>query len=44
MMSGSGIKNIGNGLAWKFSKEEVTNVLSRMEHLKSLIQITLEMD
>ena len=44
VMSGSGFKNIVNGLAWKFSKEEVTSVLSRMEHLKSLIQIALEMD
>jgi hypothetical protein len=42
--SGSGIKKIGNTLWWKFSKEEVTNILSRMERLKTLVQIALEMD
>ena len=42
--SGSGIKKIGNTLWWKFSKEEVTNILSRMERLKKLVQIALEMD
>jgi hypothetical protein len=42
--SGSGIKKIGNTLWWKFSKEEVTSILSRMERLKELVQIALEMD
>lgn len=42
--SGSGIKKIGNTLWWKFSKDEVTNILSRMERLKKLVQIALEMD
>ena len=42
--SGSGIKKIGNTLWWKFSKEEVTSILSRMERLKTLVQIALEMD
>jgi hypothetical protein len=42
--SGSGIKKIGNTLWWKFSKEEVTSILSRMERLKKLVQIALEMD
>ena len=44
VMSGSGLKSIGSALAWKFSREEVTSILSRMEHLKSLIQIALEID
>ena len=44
VMSSSGLKSIASGLAWKFSREEVTSILSRMEHLKSLIQIALEMD
>lgn len=42
--SGSGIKKIGHALVWKFSKEEAIGLLSRMESLKSLIQIALEMD
>ena len=44
IVSGSGIKKIGHALLWKFSKEEITGLLSRMESLKSLIQIALEMD
>jgi hypothetical protein len=40
----SGLKAIGTALAWKFNKEEVTNILTRIERLKSLIQIALEMD
>ncbi|KAF2186640.1 hypothetical protein K469DRAFT_738449 [Zopfia rhizophila CBS 207.26] len=43
-ISGSGIKKIGNALLWKFSKEEVTSIISRMERLKMLVQIALEMD
>jgi hypothetical protein len=42
--SGSGIKKIGNTLLWKFIKEEVTSILSRIERLKTLIQIALEVD
>lgn len=42
--SGSGIMKVGNILLWKFSKLEVNVILSRMERLKSLIQIALEMD
>lgn len=42
--SGSGIRKMGNALLWKFIKEEVTNILSRMERLKTLVQIALEMD
>ena len=42
--SASGIKKIGNALLWKFSKEEVTNILLRIERLKTLVQIALEMD
>lgn len=41
--SSSGLK-IGSALSWKFSKEEVANILSRIERLKSLTQIALEMD
>ena len=42
--SGSGITRIGNRLVWKFSKQEVNDILSRMERLKTLVQIALEMD
>lgn len=44
VMSGNGIRKIRYALAWKFSKEEVAGLLSRIERLKSLIQIALEMD
>lgn len=40
----SGIKKMGNTLMWKLSKEEVANMLSRMERLNTLVQIALEMD
>jgi hypothetical protein len=39
-----GAKKIKNALVWKFSKEEIASILSRMERLKSLIQVALEMD
>jgi len=42
--SASGIKKVGNALLWKFSKEEVTNILLRIERLKTLVQIALEVD
>jgi hypothetical protein len=42
--SGSGIRKVGNALLWKFTKQEVNVILSRMERLKTLIQIALEMD
>jgi hypothetical protein len=35
---------IGSALSWKFSKEEVANILVRVERLKSLTQIALQMD
>ena len=42
--SSHGITKIGNALVWKFSKQEVNLILSRMERLKTLVQIALEMD
>jgi len=42
--SASGIKKVGNALLWKFSKEEVTNILLRIERLKTLVQIALQVD
>ncbi|KFY31446.1 hypothetical protein V493_01097 [Pseudogymnoascus sp. VKM F-4281 (FW-2241)] len=40
----NGLKRIDSALTWKFSKEEVTSILARIERLKSLTQIALEMD
>lgn len=34
----------GNALVWKFKKEEVTIILSRMERLKTLVEIALGTD
>jgi len=42
--SESGIRKVGSALLWKFSKQNVNAILSRMERLKTLIQIALEMD
>ncbi|OBT85043.1 hypothetical protein VE02_07148 [Pseudogymnoascus sp. 03VT05] len=42
--SASSRTKIGGALSWKFSKEEVANILMRIERLKSLTQIALEMD
>jgi hypothetical protein len=44
VQSGTGLAKIGNALVWKFSKEEVASIVSRIERLKSLVQIALEMD
>jgi hypothetical protein len=41
---GDGIQKVKRRLLWKFNKEEVTNVLARMERLKNFISIALEMD
>ncbi|KFY68917.1 hypothetical protein V496_00687 [Pseudogymnoascus sp. VKM F-4515 (FW-2607)] len=44
LTASSRLKKIGSALTWKFSKEEVTNILTRIERLESLTQIALEMD
>ncbi|MCJ1471189.1 hypothetical protein MMC07_009837, partial [Pseudocyphellaria aurata] len=44
MTGGSRLKKVGDALMWKFTKEEVTNMLARMERLKTLVQVALEMD
>lgn len=44
LTGGDGLKKIGHALMWKFSKEEVKSMLERMERLKTLVQIALEMD
>ncbi|KAI9768507.1 MAG: hypothetical protein M1839_004029 [Geoglossum umbratile] len=39
-----GMNKMGQFLLWKFIKEEVMEVLARIERLKTLVQISLEMD
>jgi hypothetical protein len=39
-----GVQKIKRRLLWKFSKEEVASILVRMERLKSLMHIALELD
>jgi hypothetical protein len=39
-----GIQRIRLRLLWKFTREEVTNVLAKMERLKSLVSVALELD
>ncbi|KAH0556261.1 hypothetical protein GP486_005815, partial [Trichoglossum hirsutum] len=39
-----GMNKVGHFLLWKFIKEDVVEVLARIERLKSLVQIALEMD
>ncbi|KAH7111796.1 hypothetical protein B0J11DRAFT_190031 [Dendryphion nanum] len=34
----------GDALLWKFRKEEIASILGRMERLKSLVEIALQMD
>jgi hypothetical protein len=42
--SGSRAQRFGDVLVWKFKKEEIASILSRMERLKTLIQVALQMD
>jgi len=42
--SKSKAQNVMNALQWTFVKEEVANILTRMERLKNLVSIALEMD
>ena len=44
MTGGGRLKKAGDALVWKFSKEEVTSILARMERLKTLVEIALQMD
>jgi hypothetical protein len=41
---GDGIQKIKRQLFWKFNKDEVTSILARIERLKSLVSIALEID
>ena len=44
MPSGHGHRKVIQALTWKFSKEEITDLLSQIERVKSFILIALEMD
>jgi hypothetical protein len=44
MTDGGRLKKAGKALLWKFKKEEVASILSRMERLNTLIEIALQMD
>jgi hypothetical protein len=39
-----GVKRIRMRLLWRFNKEEVTSILARMERLKSLVSVALELN
>lgn len=39
-----GMQKIKRRLLWTFTKDEVTSILSRIERLKSLVSVALEMD
>ncbi|KAF2791757.1 ankyrin [Melanomma pulvis-pyrius CBS 109.77] len=42
--AGHGIKKMTKTLLWKYIKDDAEHILSRIERLKSLVQIALEMD
>jgi hypothetical protein len=44
MTDGGRLKKAGEALMWKFKKEEVASILDRMERLKTLVEIALQMD
>ncbi|PSN58893.1 hypothetical protein BS50DRAFT_662991 [Corynespora cassiicola Philippines] len=44
MTDGGRLGKAGQALVWKFKKQEVDNFLGRMERLKSLVGIALELD
>jgi hypothetical protein len=44
MTDGGRLKKAGEALRWKFKKEEIDSILARMERLKTLIDIALQMD
>jgi hypothetical protein len=44
MTDGGRLKKAGEALRWKFKKEEIDGVLVRIERLKTLVEIALQMD
>lgn len=43
-ITGGRVKKVGDALVWKFNKQEITSILARMERLKTLVQVALQMD
>ena len=39
-----GKDKMSDTLAWKFKKEEIASILNRMERLKTLVEVALQMD
>lgn len=44
MTNGGRLGKVGQALTWKFKKEEIDAILLRMERLKTLVEIALQMD
>ena len=44
IMPGHGLRKIGQALVWKFTKEDVSDLLSQIERVKSLVDIALGLD
>jgi hypothetical protein len=44
IMPGDGLRKIGQALVWKFTKEDISDLLLQIERVKSLINIALGMD
>ncbi|KAL5377140.1 hypothetical protein DPSP01_009953 [Paraphaeosphaeria sporulosa] len=44
IIDGGRLKKLGEALVWKFKKEEIASVLDRIERLKQLVEIALQMD
>jgi hypothetical protein len=44
MTDGGRIQQAGKALVWKFRKEEIASILVRIERLKGLVGIALQMD
>lgn len=44
MTGGGSLKKAGDALTWKFKKVEVKEILNRIERLKLLVEIALQMD
>ena len=44
MTEGGRLKKAGEALVWMFKKKEIASILGRMERLKILVEIALQMD
>lgn len=44
LTGGCKMKMVSNALVWKLNNADVTSILARMERLKTLVQIALQMD